>query len=279
MQLISGTQMAAAIRQELCRQNGDQGVSPLLAVMLVGKQEDSCAYVKLKQKAAAEIGGQCRVVHLAEDISASQLLAEIATLNQDPQVDGIILQLPLPAHLQPRQDEFLQAIAPQKDVDGFNPVNRGLLIGGQPRFNSCAALAAMEVISRYLPELKGRNALLIGDSFDLILPLTTMLVKQGCEVRVIPEWDKEAAISADIVVAEKGAPQIIKKHHLGRVRLLIDAGWYWTSKGSRGNVDNEDVAVADGLLLPVPGGMGPLLIAELMYNLSRAAWEQQGVGS
>lgn len=279
MQLISGTQMAAQIKQQLCQENRDKGVRPTLAVILVGDQQDSHAYVRMKEKAASEIGGNCRVVKLAEDVTASQLKAAIDGLNKDHQTHGIILQLPLPKHIGALQDDFLQAINPAKDVDGFNPVNRGLLIGGQPRFTSCAALAAMEVISQSIPNINRRSALLIGDSFDLILPLTTMLVEQGCEVRVIPEWDKEGAISADIVVAEKGAPQIIKNHHLGQVRLLIDAGFYWTSDGSRGNVDNEDVATADGLLLPVPGGMGPLLIAELMYNLSRAAWEQQELGS
>lgn len=279
MQLISGTQWAARIKQQLCQKNRDKGVQPTLAVILVGAQQDSAAYVKLKEKAAADIGGDCRVVSLADNVTRSQLRAAIESLNQDANVHGIILQLPLPAHIDSQQDDFLLAINPEKDVDGFNPVNRGLLIGGQPRFTSCAALAAMEVISQSIPNINRRSALLIGDSFDLILPLTAMLVEQGCEVRVVPEWDRETAISADIVVAEKGAPQIIKNQHLGQVRLLIDAGFYWTSDGSRGNVDNEDVSAADGLLLPVPGGMGPLLIAELMYNLSRAAWEQQGGGS
>lgn len=276
MQSISGTQMAAEIKQQLCQENREKGVQPNLAVILVGEQPDSAAYVKLKEKAAAEIGANCRVIRLADDLTAFQLKAEIEALNKDAQINGIILQLPLPAQIGSQQDDFLLTIAPEKDVDGFNPVNRGLLIGGQPRFTSCAALAAMEVISRSIPDLKGRNALLIGDSFDLILPLTVMLVEQGCEARVIPQWDQESVISADIVVVEKGLPQMIKSSHLGRVILLIDAGFYWTASGSKGNVDIAAVAALPGCLLPVPGGMGPLLIAELMYNLSRAAWEQQG---
>ena len=161
--------------------------------------EDSAAYVKLKQKAAADIGGQCRVVHLPEDITARGLLHEIAILNQDQQVHGIILQLPLPPHLQSWQDDFLQAIAPKQDVDGFNPVNRGLLMGGRPLFTSCAALAAMEVISRFLPDQKGREALLIGNSFDRILPLAVMMIEQGCETRGTPGWKREVS-NADMAV-------------------------------------------------------------------------------
>jgi methylenetetrahydrofolate dehydrogenase (NADP+)/methenyltetrahydrofolate cyclohydrolase len=275
MQLISGTQMAAEIRRQLCRQNREKGAAPALAVILVGKQEDSGAYVKLKQKAAADIGGVCRVAHLAENITASQLYAEIESLNLDAKVHGIILQLPLPPHLQAQQDYFLQAISPEKDVDGFNPINRGLLIGGRPGFISCAALAAMEVIGRCLPDVQGRSALLIGDSFDLILPLTAILVEQGCQVRVMPAWHGGEILKADVVVAEKGSAHLIKARHLASATLLIDAGFYWTAAGVKGNVDNDDVAGIGGHLLPVPGGIGPLLIAKLMQNLSRAAWEQQ----
>jgi len=274
MQLISGTELAAQLKQHTYQKNQAKGVTPTLAVILVGKQEDSQAYVKLKQKAASDTGGICQVVHLAEDITAPQLHLEIERLNLDQKVHGIILQLPLPKHLEAMQDQFLQAISPEKDVDGFNPINRGLLIGGRPSFMSCAALAAMEVINRYLPDIEGRRALLIGDSFDLILPLTAMLVEQGCEVRVMPVWDGKQCLEADVVIAEKGSAHCIKARHLASGTLLIDAGFYWTPDGVKGNVDKNDVSGISGYLLPVPGGIGPVLIAKLMQNLSRAAGEQ-----
>lgn len=263
-----------ATQIDLYQQNQARGVNPTLAIILVGRQEDSQTYVNLKQKAATDIGGICRIVHLAEDVTGHQLLLEIEGLNRDQNVQGIILQLPLPEHLEVMQDQFLQAISPAKDVDGFNPINRGLLIGGRPLFVSCAALAAMEVINRCVDDIAGRSALLIGDSFDLVLPLTALLVARGCEVRVMPGWDGEQCLKADIVVAEKGSAQSIKARHLASGTLLIDAGFHWTPEGIKGNVDNNDVSGLSGYLLPVPGGIGPLLIAKLMQNLSRAAWEQ-----
>lgn len=271
MQIVSGAQIATELKEQLCRENQARGLTPTLAVILVGVDQDSQVYVKLKEKATASIGGYCRVICLAADISASALFAEIKRLNDDQQVHGIILQLPLPPALQTQQDDFLAAIRPDKDVDGFNPLNRGLLIGGRPLFVSCAALACLEVISRHIPNLQGRRAVLIGDSFDLVLPLTAMLVEQGCQVEVRPVWKANGTIQADILVAEKGQPDMIGAAHLAAGMLVIDAGFYWDKSGVKGNVNKEDSAALAGILLPVPGGMGPLLIAKLMQNLSRAA--------
>lgn len=271
MQIVSGAQIATEIKAQLYRENQAHGLSPALAVILVGADQDSRVYVELKQKATASIGGNCQVIGLAEDISASALFAEIKRLNDDRQVHGIILQLPLPPALQTRQDDFLAAIRPDKDVDGFNPLNRGLLIGGRPLFASCAALACLEVVSRHIPNLQGRRAVLIGDSFDLVLPLAIMLVEQGCEVEVKPVWTANGPIKADILVAEKGGPDMIGAADLTAGMLVIDAGFYWDKSGVKGNVNKEDVAKLMGTLLPVPGGMGPVLIAKLMRNLSRAA--------
>ncbi|MGI6435118.1 MAG: tetrahydrofolate dehydrogenase/cyclohydrolase catalytic domain-containing protein [Syntrophomonadaceae bacterium] len=271
MQIISGAQIAAEIKAQLYRENQALGLCPTLAVILVGADQDSQVYVELKQKAAASIGGHCQVIGLAADISVSALFAEIKRLNDDEQVHGIILQLPLPPGLQTRQDDFLAAIRPDKDVDGFNPLNRGLLIGGRPLFTSCAALACLEVVNRYISDLPGRRAVLIGDSFDLVLPLAAMLVEQGCEVEIRPVWTANGPIKADVLVAEKGGPDMIGAAELTAGMLVIDAGFYWEKNGVKGNVNKEEVAKLMGTLLPVPGGMGPVLIAKLMQNLSRAA--------
>lgn len=271
MLMVSGRQIAAEIKAQVYLENQSLGLRPSLAIILAGADQESKLYVELKQKAVAGVGGYCRMVNLPADTGAAALLDEIKRLNEDDNIHGIILQLPLPASLQDRRDDFLAAIRPDKDVDGFNPHNRGLLIGGRPLFTSCAALACLEVINRYIPDLAGRQALLRGDSFDLILPLAAMLAGQGCEVRISPVWKADERIKADILVAEKGGPDTIGPDHLTAGMLAIDAGFYRGENTIRGNIDKKKVAALEGILLPVPDGMGPVLIAKLMQNLSYAA--------
>lgn len=271
MEIINGTQLANEMKDGLKIQNEARNVHPVLAVLLVGEDSDSQVYVRLKQKAATAISGICRVVQLPVDIAAGELMVQIETLNHDPDVHGIILQLPLPVDLAGMQDVFLAAIRPEKDVDGFNPVNRGLLMGGVPQYVSCAALACMHVIKRCLPDLHQHKAVLLGDSFDLILPLALMLAREGCQISIVPEYTAGEQIQADIIVAEKGRPGMLTANQITGCRLVIDAGFYWEDNRVQGNVDPEQVAALSGYLVPVPGGMGPLLIAKLMENVSRAA--------
>lgn len=271
MEIVNGTQLANEIKDALRIQNEARNIHPVLAVLLVGEDSDSQVYVRLKEKAATAISGSCRVVQLPADTADRELLAQIEILNHDPDVHGIILQLPLPAGLAGMQDVFLAAIHPEKDVDGFNPVNRGLLMGGVPQYVSCAALACMDVIKRCVHDLHQRKAVLLGDSFDLILPLAVMLAREGCQTSIVPEYIAADKIQADIIVAEKGCPGMLAPDQMPGCRLVIDAGFYWEDNRVQGNVDPQQVAALTGYLVPVPGGMGPLLIAKLMENVSRAA--------
>ncbi len=228
-------------------------------------------YVRLKENASRTISGSTTIIQLPAQVTKEELLGEIAKANNDHGIHGIIIQLPLPDHLSPYQDEFLAAIKEEKDVDGFNPSNRGKLMGGEPRYVSCAALACMEVIDRYVKISGGKLALLVGDSFDLILPLSILLIRQGFNIQVISEYKPELIQNADILVVEKGSPKMVQGEHLRQGMLVIDAGFYWDNGKTQGNVDKDSVSEIKGYLLPVPGGIGPLLIAKLMENVCTAS--------
>jgi len=271
MQVINGKSLADEILLTLREANAAEGLTPCLAVIDVGENPNNKRYIGLKKKAADTVGGSTRLLSLGEEIGREELLALIETLNQDDSVDGILLQLPLPTHLAAFQAEFLAAIVPSKDVDGFSPYNLGDLIGGDPFFVSCGASACLEVCRRYAGPLPDKRVLLVGDSFDVILPLAVTLIKEGCQVTVIPEYDSSYLRDSDIAVIEKGLPGAVAPEDIKPGALLIDAGFYWHNDRTCGNVDRERMSAVPGYLLPVPGGMGPLLVAQLMINLSRAA--------
>lgn len=173
--------------------------------------------------------------------------------------------------MQAYQDEFLNAIDPAKDVDGFHPANMGRLLTKNPGFISCAALACMDVCKRNADKLAGKKVLLVGESFDLIKPLALMFMEEGCQVTVAPAYKASDMADADIAVIEKGSPRVVKAESIKAGALIIDAGFYYEETGLYGNVDKEAVSGAEGSLLPVPGGMGPILIAKLLENLCQAA--------
>jgi len=271
MEIVSGKNIADQIKAIWKEKNEQDGIKPVMATLVFGNDTESMHYIKLKDKAVQAIGGENRKIILEPDITKEQLLYRIQELNKDKEIDGILLQLPLSEQLQEFQEEMLAAIDPAKDVDGFNPINRGRLTGDKPGFISCAALACMEVIERTISALEGRRAVLIGDSFDVIIPLAIILVRHGCNVIILSEYKPTDIAGCDILVVEKGSAQMVKGEHLPAGVLVIDAGFYWEDGKVCGNVDSESVANIEGSILPVPGGMGPLLIAKLVENLSVAA--------
>lgn len=275
VKIISGTEISREIQNSLRESNEKNGLKPCLAIIIVGDNKEDLIYVGLKNKAVASIGGQARLIQLAKEVGKGELLNNIHMLNDDEEVDGILLQLPLPSHLEKDREEILAAIHPAKDVDGFCPANRGLLSGDNPGFVSCAALAAMEVIERCHPGLAGKNALLIGDSFDLIIPLAVMLLKKGCRVTVSPDYTADLMQDRDIAVIEKGRAGMVRGADVDAGTVVIDAGFYWENNKVCGNVNREPEGDFDFFLLPVPGGIGPLLIAKLMSNLTQAASSQR----
>jgi len=271
MKVISGKTIADEIKSSLKQANSRAGVAPCLAIIDIGTNKENSLYIGLKRNAVAAIGGTTRSINLEENTSREKVLTTIQELNQDEGVDGILLQLPIPEGLEPYREEFLTAIALGKDVDGFNPCNRGLLIGGKPYFISCAALACMNISRRFMGPLSGKKILLVGDSFDVIQPLAIMFIKEGCHVVVTPQYHPTDMEGIDIAIIEQGAPFIVKQQGIKEGALLIDAGFHWYQERTCGNIDRDEVAGVQGYILPVPGGMGPLLIAHLMDNLTRAA--------
>jgi methylenetetrahydrofolate dehydrogenase (NADP+)/methenyltetrahydrofolate cyclohydrolase len=271
MEFINGTAIANEIKHSLKERNQAEGIEPCLAKVLVGDDRDSLVYVGLKNKALEASGCRGEVIQLSAAVSLEELIKVIQKLNADSAIDGILVQLPLPGELDKCQEEVLAAIAPAKDVDGFNPANRGLLMGEHPGFISCAALACMDAAQRVAGRLDDKKVLLIGDSFDVIKPLTLMFIDKKCRVTVTPDFDKEILKAFDIIVIEKGSAQVLKGEYLKDGAIVLDCGFYWYHDRMCGNVDNDSTNSFKGYLLPVPGGMGPLLIAKLMENVGLAA--------
>ena len=274
MEIISGKQLADEIKSKLQSANQEEGISPCLAMIDVGENPENSLYIGLKETAVKFIGGQAKRINLPATASPVEVLTTIRTMNDDHEVHGILLQLPLPADLEPHRESFLEAIVPYKDVDGFCPHNRGLLIGSEPVFVSCAAQACLEVSRQYAGPLQGKKVLLVGNSFDVIQPLALLFIKEKCLVSIVPQYSVEHADGVDVAVIEHGTPLQVKQQAIKPGALVIDAGFHWFDNRTCGNVDRDALAEIPGYLLPVPGGLGPLLIAHLMTNLSRAARKQ-----
>lgn len=271
MQIINGKSWADDILSTLNEANKTEGLQPQLAILDVGENPYNKRYIGLKKKAATAVGGSARVSELGQDTPREEVLACIESLNLDPGIDGILLQLPLPDHLASCQEELLAAIDPAKDVDGFSPHNLGLLMNGDPDYISCAAMACLDVSRRYVGPLRGKKVLLVGDSFDLVRTLAISFIREGCILTVIPTYEGSALTDCDVAIIEKGAPLTVTAEGIKDDVLLIDAGFYWEDGRTCGNIDPPRLEAVAGYLLPVPGGMGPLLVAHLMINLSRAA--------
>ena len=270
MNIISGKEISDQIRSKLKETNAREGLQLCLAIMVVGDDKENLIYIGLKENAVAAMGGKTRIVSLPAQIEKQEILQQIAALNQDEEVDGILFQLPLPQNLQVYQDEFLTAIDPRKDVDGFHPLNMGRLMSKNPGFVSCAALACMDVTKRFVEKLAGKKVLLVGDSFDLIKPLAMLFTQEACQVTIAPAYKAAYMEGIDIAIIEKGAPLLVKASGIKEGALIIDAGFYYEQTGLYGNVDKEALTALKGHLLPVPGGMGPILIAKLLENLCQA---------
>lgn len=269
--LINGKEISDEIRASIKQANQRDGLQPCLAIVNVGDDKENLIYIGLKENAVKATDGKTRIVSLAATCMKEELLEQIEVLNQDREIDGILLQLPLPDQLKAFQQEFLSAIAPAKDVDGFNPLNLGRLMGGYGSFVSCAALACMEVCQKFAQPLIGKRVLLVGDSFDLIKPLALMFMQESCQVLIVPHYQAGLMEGIDIAIIEKGAAQIVKAAGIKPGALIIDAGFYYDHNHLYGNVDKGALAAVNGHLLPVPGGMGPILISKLLENLGLAA--------
>ena len=225
-------------------------------------------YVRNKQKAAAQIGLQSQLYHMDEDTSEEELLNVIAKLNADKQINGIIVQLPLPKQL--NTNRIINAISPLKDVDGFHPYNTGMLQNNeQPYFIAATPLGVMKLIKSVNQNLSGKNVVLIGASLIVGRPLATLLLNQECTVSITHAQTKnikELTTKADILVAACGVAKLVKADWIKENAILIDVGINRDSGKLCGDIDFEDVKEKAGAITPVPGGVGPMTIAMLLSN-------------
>lgn len=249
-----------------------KGRSPGLAVLIVGDDPASKIYVKNKEKACAQVGIASFGRHFPAQTTQTELTETIQQLNQDPQVDGILVQLPLPKHLDPIS--LLYQIAPDKDVDGLHPVNMGQLVRGEKGLRSCTPAGVMRLLEEYEIDCQGKQAVILGRSILVGKPMALMLLEANSTVTIAHSRTQnlEAVIkNADIIVAAVGRPQMITGEMVKRGAVVVDVGInrVTDSDGNSklvGDVDFEAVEPVAGFITPVPGGVGPMTVAMLLQN-------------
>jgi methylenetetrahydrofolate dehydrogenase (NADP+)/methenyltetrahydrofolate cyclohydrolase len=273
---IDGKAAALAIRQriagEVARFRERTGRAPGLAVVLVGDDPASAVYVRSKEKAAREAGLEAFEHRLPASTGQQELLDLIDRLNADPAVDGILVQLPLPDQIDERT--IITRISPDKDVDGFHPVNAGRLAIGLHGFVPCTPLGCLALIKAELGDLAGKEAVVIGRSNIVGKPMALLLLRESCTVTVAHSRTRDlpdVVRRADIVVAAVGRPRMVKGDWLKPGAVVIDVGINRTDQGLAGDVDFDSAAEVARAITPVPGGVGPLTRVMLLYNTLFAA--------
>ena len=279
MKLLDGKITAAAIRSEVAREvAGLEGRKPALALVRVGEDPASKVYVGTKAKACEECGIGSRNVHLPDDVSEDRLLATLREFNDDTAIDGILLQLPLPRHID--SDRAVATISPEKDVDGFHPENLGRLAAGNPRFVPCTPLGIRELLLRNGVKTAGANAVVLGRSVIVGKPMALLLALKGeggdATVTICHSRSRDLAAhtrAADIIVAAMGVAHFLKADMVRDGAVVVDVGINRVDdaaapRGYRivGDVDFDAVAPRCSLITPVPGGVGPMTVAMLMAN-------------
>ena len=279
MEIIDGKKLAKEIREKLKLKSNElkeKGINPKLAVIMVGDDKASQVYVKNKSKACNEIGIEFEEFILDKDIRQDELINLIEKLNNDDHIHGILLQSPIPAHLD--INEAFKTINPEKDVDGFNPVNIGKLCLNQDTFVSCTPYGIMKMFEAYNIDLTGKNVTIIGRSNIVGKPLIQCLLSKNATVTICHSKTKEIekiTKDADIIVTAMGKPKFLKADMVKEGATVIDVGINRMENGKiTGDVDFEEVSKKTSYITPVPGGVGPMTIAMLMNNIVKAAKNQ-----
>ena len=282
--IIDGKQVAADVRAEVAQKVAElkkKGIAPCLAVILVGENPASVSYVTGKQKALAEVGMTDRSVHLPESTSEEDLLKLIDELNADESVHGILVQLPLPKHI--NEDKVIMAIDPSKDVDGFHPVSVGNLMIGRPGFLPCTPHGIIVLLQKAGIETSGKHAVVIGRSNIVGKPVSILLARRdvNCTVTMCHTGTRnmaEITRQADIIVVASGHPHTLTADMVKDGAVVIDVGVNRIPDASKksgfrlvGDCDFEDLKEKASFITPVPGGVGPMTIAMLMQNTLESA--------
>ncbi len=250
----------------------ESGINPTLATVLIGDDPASALYVRMKHRACEQVGIRSVNVQLPGDVSTSEVLDRLKTLNEDPDIDGILVQLPLPAQIDTHQ--VINAVNPAKDVDGYHPVNMGKLVGGLPGPRSCTPKGIMTILNEYGIETSGAHAVVIGRSVDVGKPMALLLMLADATVTVCHSKTKDLPSitkQADILISAAGKADMVTADMVKPGATVIDVGTNHVNGKLRGDVDFEAVSSIAGAITPVPGGVGPMTIASLMENTLEAA--------
>jgi methylenetetrahydrofolate dehydrogenase (NADP+)/methenyltetrahydrofolate cyclohydrolase len=302
--LINGTQIAEDVKREVARGVEElkaAGVQPGLAVVLVGEDAASSAYVNMKAKTCGQLGIHSRKLTIPSTVTTAELLGEIKQLNQDDAIDGILVQLPLPKHL--NKHAILEGVDPRKDVDGFHSQNLGSLLLGHESLTACTPSGVMELLRRSGAKLEGANAVVLGRSDDVGKPQAILLMHANATVTICHSKTRnlpEVTRQADIIVAAIGRTALVTRDFVKPGAVVIDVGTNQVSDRAEverlfgndegrwkdfekrgyiwaGDVDERSVRDVASMMTPVPGGVGPMTIATLMKNTLKAARMRRGL--
>lgn len=270
--IIDGKKAAAQIEKELAAEIKTFERKPVMAVILVGDNPASLIYVNHKKKAAEKVGMEAQIYHLSPVMTQDALIAFIKELNQNKMVDGIIVQLPLPKHFD--ENAVIDAIAPDKDIDGLHCVNMGRLFIGQPYLVPCTPLACLKLLKSVCPNLVGKNAVVVGRSRLVGKPLVQLLLNEQCTVTQAHSKTKhlpQVCQTADIIISATGSAGLIRKKHVKKGAILIDVGIIRTAAQKIvGDVAYDEMIGHAKAVTPVPGGVGPMTVAMLLSNVVKA---------
>ena len=271
MILIDGKKAAAELREELKQEVSELKTKynkvPGLTVILIGDMGPSQIYVRNKEKSANEVGLKSEVIRYPEAVEEKVVLDKIEELNKDESISGILVQLPLPKHID--KQKVIETILPGKDVDGFHPMNVGNLSSGYESSVPCTPLGCYLLIKKIEPNLSGKKAVMIGRSNLNGKPMAQLLLKENCTVTITHSRTKDLkaeCLEADIIVAAVGIPELVKADWVKKDAIVIDVGINKTEKGIVGDVAFDEVSKVAKALTPVPGGVGPMTIACLLKN-------------
>ena len=271
MILIDGKKAAADLREELKKEvlslKDKHNKVPGLTVILIGDLAPSQIYVKNKEKSANEVGLKSDVIRYPDSVEEIEVLKKIDELNKDESVSGILVQLPLPKHID--KQKVIEAIMPEKDVDGFHPMNVGNLSSGYESSIPCTPLGCYLLIKKIEPNLNGKKAVIVGRSNLNGKPMTQLLLKENCTVTITHSKTKDLkgeCLKGDIIVAAVGIPELVKGDWVKKEAIVIDVGINKTENGLVGDVAFDEVSKVAKALTPVPGGVGPMTIACLLKN-------------
>lgn len=279
-QLIDGKKISNEIKDELKEEVAElkeKGVSICLAVIQVGDDPASSVYVRNKKRACAYIGIESKAFELPESTTEEELVSLVEELNGDPSVNGILVQLPLPAHI--NEDRIIRTISPDKDVDGFHPVSVGRLWIGEKGFLSCTPAGIIQLLKRSDVEIEGKECVVIGRSNIVGKPMAALLLRENGTVTVTHSRTKnlkDVAKRADILIVAIGKKQFITSEYVKNGAVVIDVGMHRDENNHLcGDVDFDDVEPVASAITPVPGGVGPMTIAMLMNNCVETARMQE----